>query len=152
MRRRVPTPASSGSSGVGDGEHRALKRLRARIGRSTLYLARYSEKRWLFQQLLCSLVLTDGSDIRYMLLSATYCTPLRAPLSLLFLVTVCVVYYNKKAKLEEGLMPVVADAASSRFTSEVVSLVFASPSENKGFFSNGNLDDAASAYTWLLVR
>ncbi|CAN7038347.1 unnamed protein product [Brassica rapa subsp. trilocularis] len=39
-----------------------------------------------------------------MLLSATYCTPLRAPLSLLFLVTVCVVYYNKKAKLEEGLM------------------------------------------------
>ncbi|KAL0681689.1 hypothetical protein Bca4012_048536 [Brassica carinata] len=86
-------------------------------------------------------------------------------LSPLFLVAVCLVYYNKKAKLQEELImesfgqsyldyvdkPVVADAASLRFTSEVVSFVFASPSENKGFFSNGNLDDAASAYTWLLV-
>ncbi|XP_010455103.1 PREDICTED: uncharacterized protein LOC104736740 isoform X2 [Camelina sativa] len=39
-----------------------------------------------------------------MLLFATYCTALRAPLSLLFLLAVSLVYYNKKAKLEEELM------------------------------------------------
>ncbi|CAA7032198.1 unnamed protein product [Microthlaspi erraticum] len=74
---------------------------------STLYLARYSEKvvvptdvvqfgpyRWVRHPIYAST----------MLLFATYCTALRAPLSLLFLVAVCLVYYNKKAKVEEELM------------------------------------------------
>ncbi|CAH2069417.1 unnamed protein product [Thlaspi arvense] len=74
---------------------------------STLYLARYSEKvvvptavvrfgpyRWIRHPIYAST----------MLLIATYCTALRAPLSLLFLVAVCLVYYSKKAKLEEELM------------------------------------------------
>lgn len=74
---------------------------------STLYLARYSEKvvvptavvqfgpyRWVRHPIYAST----------MLLFATYCTALRAPLSLLFLLAVSLVYYNKKAKLEEELM------------------------------------------------
>ncbi|KFK27475.1 hypothetical protein AALP_AA8G388500 [Arabis alpina] len=74
---------------------------------STLYLARYSEKvvvptavvqfgpyRWVRHPIYAST----------MLLFATYCTALRAPWSLLFLVAVCLVYYSKKAKLEEELM------------------------------------------------
>ncbi|CAN6871049.1 unnamed protein product [Brassica oleracea] len=74
---------------------------------STLYLARYSEKvvvptdvvqfgpyRWVRHPIYASA----------MLLFATYCTALRAPLSLLFLVAVCLVYYSKKAKMEEELM------------------------------------------------
>nr|AAM65387.1 unknown [Arabidopsis thaliana] len=74
---------------------------------STLYLARYSEKvvvptavvqfgpyRWVRHPIYAST----------MLLFAAYCTALRAPLSLLFLLAVCLVYYNKKAKMEEELM------------------------------------------------
>ncbi|CAN8248487.1 unnamed protein product [Cochlearia groenlandica] len=74
---------------------------------STLYLARYSEKvivptdvvqfgpyRWVRHPIYAST----------MLLFVTYCVALRAPLSMLFLVAVCLVYYNKKAKMEEDLM------------------------------------------------
>ncbi|KAF6137809.1 hypothetical protein GIB67_040517 [Kingdonia uniflora] len=74
---------------------------------STLYLAKYSEKvvvptavvqfgpyRWVRHPIYASV----------MLLFATYFIALRAPLSLLYLVAVCLVYYDQKAKLEEGLM------------------------------------------------
>ncbi|KAL5750291.1 hypothetical protein ACOSP7_024894 [Xanthoceras sorbifolium] len=74
---------------------------------STLYLANYSEKvvvptsvvqfgpyRWVRHPVYAST----------MLLFVTYCVALRAPLSLLFLVAVCLVYYEQKAKLEEALM------------------------------------------------
>ncbi|KAF2578907.1 hypothetical protein F2Q68_00000822 [Brassica cretica] len=73
---------------------------------STLYLARYSEKvvvptavvqfgpyRWIMHPIYASTILPF----------ATYCNALRASLSLLFLVAVCLVYYDKKAKLEEEL-------------------------------------------------
>jgi protein-S-isoprenylcysteine O-methyltransferase Ste14 len=39
-----------------------------------------------------------------MLLFATYFLALRAPLSLLFVVAVCLMYYAQKAKMEEDLM------------------------------------------------
>lgn len=74
---------------------------------STLYLAKYSEKvvvptavvqfgpyRWVRHPIYSSV----------MLLFAVYCAALRAPLSLLFLVAVCVLYYDQKAKLEENAM------------------------------------------------
>ncbi|KAF8402936.1 hypothetical protein HHK36_011029 [Tetracentron sinense] len=74
---------------------------------STLYLANYSEKvvvptavvqfgpyRWVRHPIYSST----------MLLFATYCIALRAPLSLLFVIAVCLMYYDQKAKLEEGLM------------------------------------------------
>lgn len=74
---------------------------------STLYLAKYSEKvvvptavvqfgpyRWVRHPIYAST----------MLLFVTYCVALRAPLSLLFLVAVCLVYYEQKAKVEEALM------------------------------------------------
>lgn len=74
---------------------------------STLYLAKYSEKvvvptavvqfgpyRWVRHPIYAST----------MLLFATYCIALRAHLSLLFVVAVCVLYYDQKAKLEEALM------------------------------------------------
>ncbi|MBA0565044.1 hypothetical protein Golob_009940, partial [Gossypium lobatum] len=71
---------------------------------STLYLAKYSEKvvvptavvqfgpyRWVRHPVYAST----------MLLFATYCLALRAPLSLMFVVAVCLMYYEQKAKLEE---------------------------------------------------
>ncbi|KAL5717308.1 hypothetical protein ACHQM5_010338 [Ranunculus cassubicifolius] len=74
---------------------------------STLYLAKYSEKvvvptsvvqfgpyRWVRHPIYASV----------MLLFATYCTALRAPLSLLFVTAVCVLYYEQKVKLEEHMM------------------------------------------------
>ncbi|KAF8082714.1 hypothetical protein N665_0809s0016 [Sinapis alba] len=64
----------------------------------TLHLVRYSEK---------VVVPTAVASYIYastVLLFPTYCTALRAPLSLSFLVAVCLVYYDKKAKLEEELM------------------------------------------------
>lgn len=74
---------------------------------ATYYLAKYSEKvvvptavvqfgpyRWVRHPIYAST----------MLLFTTYCTALRAPLSLLFLLGVCVMYYEQKAKLEEALM------------------------------------------------
>ncbi|KAF8396800.1 hypothetical protein HHK36_018433 [Tetracentron sinense] len=74
---------------------------------STLYLAKYSEKvvvptsvvqfgpyRWVRHPIYAST----------MLLFASYCVALRAPLSLLFVLAVCLMYYEQKAKLEEGLM------------------------------------------------
>ncbi|XP_021894518.1 uncharacterized protein LOC110812140 isoform X2 [Carica papaya] len=74
---------------------------------STLYLAKYSEKvvvptavvqfgpyRWVRHPIYVST----------MLLFMTYCVALRAPLSLLFVTVVCLVYYEQKARLEENLM------------------------------------------------
>lgn len=75
--------------------------------KSTFYLAKHSEKvvvpttvvqfgpyRWVRHPLYSST----------MLLFATYFVALRAPLSLLFIVAVCLLYYEQKAKLEEALM------------------------------------------------
>ncbi|KAF9590893.1 hypothetical protein IFM89_000149 [Coptis chinensis] len=74
---------------------------------STLYLAKYSEKvvvptsvvqfgpyRWVRHPIYASV----------MLLFATYCIALRALLSFLFVVAICVVYFEQKVKLEEHLM------------------------------------------------
>lgn len=74
---------------------------------ASLYLAKYSEKvvvptavvqfgpyRWVRHPIYASL----------MLLFATYCIALRAPLSSMFLVAVCVLYYEQKARMEEALM------------------------------------------------
>lgn len=74
---------------------------------ASLYLAKYSEKvvvptavvqfgpyRWVRHPIYASLLL----------LFATYCIALRAPLSSLFVVVVCVLYYDQKAKMEEALM------------------------------------------------
>ncbi|RWW66564.1 hypothetical protein BHE74_00026052 [Ensete ventricosum] len=74
---------------------------------SVLYLANYSEKvvvptavvqfgpyRWVRHPIYAST----------MLLFALHCIALRAPLSLLFLVAVCLVYYGRKAEFEEALM------------------------------------------------
>lgn len=74
---------------------------------STLYLAKYSEKvvvptavvqfgpyRWVRHPIYAST----------MLLFVTYCVALRAPLTSLFVVAVCLWYYEQKAKVEEALM------------------------------------------------
>ncbi|KAJ4955951.1 hypothetical protein NE237_012734 [Protea cynaroides] len=74
---------------------------------STLYLAKYSENvvvptavvqfgpyRWVRHPIYAST----------MLLFATYFVALRAPLSLLFVLVVCLVFYNQKAEMEEALM------------------------------------------------
>ncbi|KAM7257048.1 hypothetical protein ACFE04_012789 [Oxalis oulophora] len=74
---------------------------------STLYLAKYSEKvvvptavvqfgpyRWVRHPIYASTILLFG----------TYFVAMRAPLSLLFLVGVCLMYYEQKAKMEEALM------------------------------------------------
>ncbi|GAA0141887.1 protein modifying enzyme [Lithospermum erythrorhizon] len=75
--------------------------------KSTLYLAKYSEKvvvptavvqfgpyRFVRHPIYASMILLFG----------TYFTALRAPLSLLFVVAVCCLYYGEKAKVEEALM------------------------------------------------
>lgn len=74
---------------------------------ASLYLAKYSEKvvvptavvqfgpyRWVRHPIYAST----------MLLFLTYFVALRAPISALFIVGVCVMYYDQKAKLEEALM------------------------------------------------
>ncbi|KAJ0788140.1 putative phospholipid methyltransferase [Helianthus annuus] len=74
---------------------------------STLYLAKYSEKvvvptavvqfgpyRWVRHPIYAS----TG------LLFLSYFIALQAPLSSLFIIAVCLMYYDQKAKLEEGLM------------------------------------------------
>lgn len=72
---------------------------------ATLYLAMYSENvvvpsavvqfgpyRWLRHPIYSSTLL----------LFVTYCIALRAPLSLLFIVAVCMLYYKQKADMEEA--------------------------------------------------
>ncbi|GKV08081.1 hypothetical protein SLEP1_g19763 [Rubroshorea leprosula] len=74
---------------------------------STLYLAKYSEK-----IVVPTAVVQFGPYrlVRHplyastMLLFVTYFLALRAPLSLLFVVAVCLMYYEQKAKLEEAVM------------------------------------------------
>lgn len=83
---------------------------------ATLYLAKYSENvvvpsavvqfgpyRWIRHPIYSST----------MLLFATYCLALRAPLSLLFVVAVCLLYYRQKAEMEEALM---VDAFGQSYT------------------------------------
>ena len=89
---------------------------------STLYLSKYSEKvveptavvqfgpyRWVRHPIYAST----------MLLFATYCVALRAPLSLLFVVAVCLIYYEQKAKLEEVLMVETFGESYSEYASKV---------------------------------
>ncbi|CAO2824992.1 unnamed protein product [Amaranthus hypochondriacus] len=74
---------------------------------ASLYLAKYSEKvvvptavvqfgpyRWVRHPIYAST----------MLLFLTYFVSIRAPLSCLYIIGVCIMYYNQKAKLEEALM------------------------------------------------
>ncbi|XP_054811098.1 uncharacterized protein LOC129312487 [Prosopis cineraria] len=83
---------------------------------ATLYLSKYSEKvivptavvqfgpyRWIRHPIYSST----------MLLFVTYCLALRAPLSLLFVVAVCLLYYRQKAVQEEALM---VEAFGQRYT------------------------------------
>lgn len=74
---------------------------------STFYLAKYSEK------VVVPIAVVQFGPYRWvrhpiysstMLLFATYFLALRAPLSLLFVVAVCLMYYGQKAKMEEDLM------------------------------------------------
>ncbi|XP_022860560.1 uncharacterized protein LOC111381075 [Olea europaea var. sylvestris] len=74
---------------------------------STLYLAKYSEK------VVVPTAVVQFGPYRFvrhpiyastMLLFVTYFTALRAPMSALFIVAVCIMYYGQKAKLEEALM------------------------------------------------
>ncbi|VFQ94163.1 unnamed protein product [Cuscuta campestris] len=74
---------------------------------STLYLANYSEK-----VVVPTAVVQFGPYriVRHpiyastMFLFALFCITLRAPLSTLFVIAVCLMYYGQKAKLEEALM------------------------------------------------
>ncbi|KAH6764242.1 protein C-terminal S-isoprenylcysteine carboxyl O-methyltransferase [Perilla frutescens var. frutescens] len=74
---------------------------------STLYLAKYSEK-----VVVPTAVVQFGPYrvVRHpiyastMLLFVAYFTALRAPLSVVFVVAVCLMYYGKKAELEEAVM------------------------------------------------
>ncbi|WJX87410.1 hypothetical protein P8452_69607 [Trifolium repens] len=74
---------------------------------STLYLAKYSEN------VVVPLSVVQFGPYRLLrhpiysstvLLFVTYCVALRAPLSLLFIVAVCLLYYKQKADMEEALM------------------------------------------------
>lgn len=74
---------------------------------STFYLSKYSEK-----IVVPTAVVQFGPyrQVRHpvysstILLFVTYCVALRAPLSALFLVAVCLIYYELKVRLEEGLL------------------------------------------------
>ncbi|XP_028799510.1 uncharacterized protein LOC114754835 [Neltuma alba] len=83
---------------------------------ATLYLSKYCEKvvvptavvqfgpyRWIRHPIYSST----------MLLFVTYCLALRAPLSLLFVVVVCLLYYRQKVMQEEALM---VEAFGQRYT------------------------------------
>lgn len=89
---------------------------------STLYLAKYSEKvvvptavvqfgpyRWIRHPIYAS----TG------LLFLTYFIALRAPLSSLFIVAVCMMYYDQKAKLEEALMVETFGDGYTEYTKKV---------------------------------
>jgi protein-S-isoprenylcysteine O-methyltransferase Ste14 len=74
---------------------------------STVYLAKYSEN------VVVPLSVVQFGPYRLLrhpiysstvLLFVTYCVALRAPLSLLFIVAVCLLYYKQKADMEEALM------------------------------------------------
>ncbi|KAL8505763.1 hypothetical protein ACS0TY_016834 [Phlomoides rotata] len=74
---------------------------------STLYLAKYSEK------VVVPTAVVQFGPYRFvrhpiyastMLLFVTYFTALRAPMSALFVVAVCLMYYGQKAKIEEAAM------------------------------------------------
>ncbi|KAG8387875.1 hypothetical protein BUALT_Bualt02G0067000 [Buddleja alternifolia] len=74
---------------------------------STLYLAKYSEK------VVVPTAVVQFGPYRFvrhpiyastMLLFVTYFTALRAPMSALLVIAVCLMYYGQKVKLEEALM------------------------------------------------
>ncbi|MED6204984.1 hypothetical protein PIB30_117984 [Stylosanthes scabra] len=89
---------------------------------ATLYLAKYSENvvvptavvqfgpyRWVRHPIYSSA----------MLLFVTYFVALRAPLSSLFVVAVCLLYYSQKAKLEEALMVESFGESYTQYASKV---------------------------------
>lgn len=89
---------------------------------STWYLAKYSEKvvvptavvqfgpyRWVRHPIYAST----------MLLLVTYFLALRAPLSSLFTIAVCVLYYGQKAKVEETLMTETFGKSYTEYTEKV---------------------------------
>ncbi|CAL0333616.1 unnamed protein product [Lupinus luteus] len=91
---------------------------------ATLYLAKYSENvvvpsavvrfgpyRWVRHPIYSSTIL----------LFATYCIALRAPLSLLFLVVVCCLYYKQKAEMEEALMAETFGESYTEYANKVKS-------------------------------
>lgn len=89
---------------------------------STLYLAKYSEK------VVVPTAVVQFGPYRFvrhpiyastMLLFVTYFTALRAPMSVLFIVAVCLMYYGQKAKLEEALMLETFGERYSEYMSEV---------------------------------
>ncbi|KAJ7947625.1 S-isoprenylcysteine O-methyltransferase [Quillaja saponaria] len=89
---------------------------------STLYLAKYSEKvvvptavvqfgpyRWVRHPIYSSTMLLFG----------TYSLALRAPLSFLFILAVCLLYYEHKARLEEALMVETFGDSYTEYASKV---------------------------------
>ncbi|KAK7317412.1 hypothetical protein RJT34_01611 [Clitoria ternatea] len=90
--------------------------------KATLYLAQYSENvveptavvqfgpyRWVRHPIYSSTVL----------LFVTYCLALQAPLSLLFILAVCLLYYKQKAELEETLMVETFGQSYAEYASKV---------------------------------
>ncbi|PIN25301.1 Farnesyl cysteine-carboxyl methyltransferase [Handroanthus impetiginosus] len=89
---------------------------------STWYLAKYSEK------VVVPTAVVQFGPYRFvrhpiyastMLLFVTYFTALRAPLSVLFIIAVCLMYYGQKVKLEEALMLETFGKGYSRYMSKV---------------------------------
>ncbi|KAK6163176.1 hypothetical protein DH2020_000040 [Rehmannia glutinosa] len=89
---------------------------------STLYLSKYSEK------VVVPTAVVQFGPYRFlrhpiyastMLLFVTYFTALRAPMSALFTVAVCLMYYGQKAKLEEALMLETFGERYSEYMSKV---------------------------------
>ncbi|GFP97369.1 hypothetical protein PHJA_001881000 [Phtheirospermum japonicum] len=89
---------------------------------STLYLAKYSEK------VVVPTAVVQFGPYRFlrhpiyastMLLFVSYFAALRAPMSALFIVGVCLVYYGEKAKMEEGLMLETFGERYSEYMSKV---------------------------------
>ncbi|KAM7255191.1 hypothetical protein ACFE04_020432 [Oxalis oulophora] len=104
---------------------------------STSYLAKYSEKvvvptavvqfgpyRWVRHPIYASTILLFG----------TYFVAMRAPLSLLFLVGVCLMYYEQKAKMEEALMIDTFGERYLEYTSKVLTSSFL------GFINIGQIE------------
>lgn len=89
---------------------------------STLYLAKYSEK------VVVPTAVVEFGPYRFvrhpiyastMLLFVAYFAALRAPLSVVFVVAVCLVYYGQKAKLEETVMVESYGESYSEYASKV---------------------------------
>lgn len=89
---------------------------------STLYLAKYSEK------VVVPTAVVEFGPYRFvrhpiyastMLLFVAYFAALRAPLSVAFVVAVCLVYYGQKARLEEAVMVESFGESYSKYANKV---------------------------------